>query len=184
MASRRRGPEVPGEPCATFAAQEHAHAGQQLVEPFGTTGVRPGETGDPLRKDTALAVGSDAAELPDLPMHHHLPAIRRQVEQASDVLTVTTIREMTAKRTYCASGRAFYDQRNLGGIRSHLLNDHAKSPEEPPHAAKPLSRVSYRGSRLSRKILRSLSRLHPNCGRTSLSPPLTLEPIRAFSTRL
>jgi len=94
--------QIAGEPGAGFTAQKHTDAGQELVEPLGTTGMRPGETRDPLRKDTVPAVGIDAAELPDPPMHDHLTTIRRQIEQTSDVLTVTTIREMTAKRTYCA----------------------------------------------------------------------------------
>ena len=146
---------------------------RESVEPFATALMRPDETGELLRKDAASAVRIGATELPDPKMQDNLATVRRKVEQAPAILTVTVHGETSAERTCCAWGRAFHDQGDLSGIRLLSLKHQAKASTECPHAAKPHVRVSRLGSRLSGKLLQSASTLHLKCGETSLKSPLT-----------
>src|SRR5690606_38518938 len=110
---------------------------------------------------------------PDQQLDVDRPAVSGQIHQQPCIAAVPATGDATAQRARRSRSGALGGDGNVCRGKFLLPDDQTDASKKSPHTAKPRSKRSQRGSRLSSKLLLPAAALHRTCGRPSLSPPIT-----------
>src|SRR5690606_26889903 len=106
---------------------------------------------------------------PDQQLDVDRPAVSGQIHQQPCIAAVPATGDATAQRARRSRSGALGGDGNVCRGKFLLPDDQTDASKKSPHTAKPRSKGSQRGSRLSRKLLLPAAALHRNCGRPSFA---------------
>src|SRR5690606_7783192 len=110
---------------------------------------------------------------PDQQLDVDRPAVSGQIHQQPCIAAVPATGDATAQRARRSRSGALGGDGNVCRGKFLLPDDQTDASKKSPHTAKPRSKRSQRGSRLSSKLLLPAAALHRNCGRPNIISALT-----------